>query len=705
MHDVKSSEDENSLKKIHPSKTIIESKDSDINSKSLGKKESRFSFKSILEVKEELESLVVKGYIATSHFDGQDKIPVSTLEKWKKEINEAIPRANKVSIHHEREPHVAGVGVKGTAEIHELSDGHYGLYVDTLVNPTKENFSETKYQIENNLLDSFSIEYVAPEDAVIDSEGARILDDRTELHGWTLASQPMNEHAVMIKELIKKTIKEEVKMAEEEIKNDAPVQPEESNTVEQPKEEAAPEEKVEEEAKPEEEKVEEEKVDEKELKEFRAFKAKKALEDKELQMKELVDKVTIGVKEEISKINVESKTMKNDTKIECKEIMQFKEAFKADSKLSPDSRIMIAGKMADAVGFTKNGVDAIPTTKNVFDRQYNFEIKTIGAKQVLECKGLGITTNQNTDTDYLLSAAELSDVFDPMIFNMIAQPTVTWNVLRKVDKSNKGNNQVQFTGKTAINPTVTAYTGNAVTTGNVTRLKFMTKFKKYQVGVEVDGDMIAAARGGPIGDVFAQEVADSTEDLLQLMNQDLFKEVGLETAAGVIGFEYITDSAGNTTLYNITRSADNKLSPDSAGNTYVNGASADLSLTNLRAIKRNALKEGAQIENLIYIGDHIQGDKLRGIYDAAQRTVPTSSRFGFEGRPEFDGIPFFEDKDCNDDDVFLVDLETHQIAIWVPPTLERLGKDSDSEKGFIKSYFATFNRAPRRMGQIYANAT
>ena len=143
--------------------------------------------------------------------------------------------------------------------------------------------------------------------------------------------------------------------------------------------------------------------------------------------------------------------------------------------------------------------------------------------------------------------------------------------------------------------------------------------------------MIAAARGGPIGDVFAQEVKDSTDDLLAVINAALFAEVGAETAAGVIGFEYVADQAGNTTLYNVTRSQANGLASTTTTDNYIDGASADLSLTNLRAAKRKALKEGAQLSSLVFIGDHIQGDKLRGIYDAAQRLIPTSSRFGFEG--------------------------------------------------------------------------
>ena len=82
---------------------------------------------------------------------------------------------------------------------------------------------------------------------------------------------------------------------------------------------------------------------------------------------------------------------------------------------------------------------------SIYNREYKFG--TNGTK--LEYKALGLTTNQNTDTDYLLSAAELSDVFDPVIYNAMNQATVTWNLLAKDDFSNKGNNQVQFTLKTA----------------------------------------------------------------------------------------------------------------------------------------------------------------------------------------------------------------------------------------------------------------
>jgi len=193
---------------------------------------------------------------------------------------------------------------------------------------------------------------------------------------------------------------------------------------------------------------------------------------------------------------------------------------------------------------------------------------------------------------------------------------------------------------------------------------------------------------------------------LAVLNTALFAEVGLETASAIIGFEYLTDSAGNTTLYSLTRSSTNKLSPDTATDTYINGSSADISMSNLRAGMRQAVTEGAKRSNLVWVTHPIQADKLRGQFDDIRRLLTSrDTDFGFSTDLFVDGVPVFEDKDCNTDDWFLVDLETHRVAIWVPPTLEKLGKTADSEDAFIKMYLATYNRAPRRMVQIYGNAT
>jgi hypothetical protein len=648
------------------------------------------------------DNLIIGGYIATTHLDDgfskegkhiRDTIEKSTLEKWAKELNDGIPRANKVSVHHDRtDKIVAGVAVKGSAKIVDFQDGNSGLYVDSIIDATHPDFSTIKHRLDTGTLDSFSIEFITDDYEVVDKEGyiERHLLPGTELRGYTLASRPMNEFAVRTKET-DCTAKETTEATPEVT---VKIQP--AEVIEMP----------------ETEKIELSKVDYDEYVSLKESQRKAAMDKEKADM---FDKLKTELKESLKDVKVEEKVMfsAKDQPVETKEMAEFKQIFenkpeiRADGsvnyKMSVDEMFKRAGKLADSLNLTVGGKEL----KTSMAEQREFKSFTTNGR-MLEFKGLGVSTNQGST--WYLSAPELSDVFDPVIYTALNQATVAWNLLAKDDFSSKGNNYVQFAVKTAANTTATAYTGNAVNTGNVTRLKVQTKFKKYQVGVEIDGDMIAAARGGPIGDVFAKEVADSTDDLLSVMNQALFAEVGAETAAGVIGFEYISDSAGNTTLYGITRSsttlgASTFLSPAAAADTYINGASADLSLANLRAAKRQALKEGANIGNLVFITNHVQGDKFRGIYDTAQRTTPTSSRFGFEGRPEFDGIPLFEDKDCNTDDVWLVDLSTHRIAMWVPPTLEMLGKDSDSQKGFIKCYWATYNTYPRRLVQIYGNAT
>ncbi len=484
-------------------------------------------------------------------------------------------------------------------------------------------------------------------------------------------------------------------MAEEEEgkTEEITVTPEQEETKEVPQEQTE-EVKVEE---PSEEKVE---VNDSEMKEFLEYKKNK----KEIEIKEMIEKTTQKIVEGVlNKMEVKEKVIKNNTSNNDSEIpleiKEFREVLE-HKPIELKEQFKRAARYADKIGVSWDS-----TTSRVEERE--FKSFSIGANgRDLEFKGLGITTNQNTDTDYLQSSAELQDIYDPIIYNALNQETVTWNLLAKDDYSSKGNNQVQFSLKTAANTSAAFYTGNSVSTGNVSRLKFQTKFKKVQVGVSVDGDMIAAARGGAVSDVFAQEVLDSTMDMLSVVNAALFAETGLETAAAPIGFEYITDSAGNTTLYNLTRSTTNRLAPDSAGDTYINQSGSIISMKNLRAAIRQARLQGVSKRSMVFITNPVQGDMLRSKFDDSRRLLtPRDTDFGFSTDLYVDGVPVFEDKDCNTDDWFLVDLNTHRIAIWRPPTIERLGKSADSEDAFIKMYFATYNRLPRAMVQIYGCAT
>jgi hypothetical protein len=667
-----------------------------------------------LEIKETGEVYHVEGLIATDHIDEYDKqagiampdyAPISTLEAWANQIN-TRQDARVMGVHHSEgrpiNPEYFGMAdvENSPAKVVRLSDGHNGLYVDTKLLSHDPKTPEIIRDFQSGKLNSFSITYDVGNEGfdfdVVEGRLVRVLTDKSELFGYTAASNPVNPQAIAtrhgfkeFKELIIDTQlnSKEVKKMEKEVKEDVAMVAAESTKTKFAESKAGSEEPS---------------MDEVvEMKEFHAFKAnKKALEEKEALEKNaeiIAGKIAakMEVKEKVLKDNAAPGKAK-EISFEMKEYMEARDNTKI---LEIKQQFSRAGALCESIG-----LDWQRATNTAAEGR---EYKSFGiAGRNLEFKGLGVTTNQNSDTDYLQSSAELQDVYDPIIYNALNQATKTWNILAKDDFSKKGNNQVQFTLKIAANSSASFYTGNAVATDNVTRLKYQTKFKKLQVGVSVDGDMIAAARGGPVSDVFAQEVMDSTMDMLAVLNAALFAEKGLETAAEIIGFEYIADSAGNTTLYSLTRSAANKLSPDAAGDTYINQASTVISMTNLRAAIRQCVTDGSNKRDLAFITSPTQGDMLRGKFDDSRRMLTArDTDFGFSTDLFVDGIPVFEDKDCNSDDWFCVDLSAHRVGMWIPPTIERLGKSADSEDAFIKMYLATYNRAPRRLVMIYGCAT
>ena len=665
-----------------------------------------------LEIKELEGKFYISGLIATSHIDlVDDHIPKETLESFANQIN-TLESARVMGVHHSEgrpiNPEYYGVASvsEHPAFVDELTDGEFGLFVTTELLSDDPETPNIIRRFQEGDLNSFSITYdtkgfMTTDFEKVDDTLVRVLNPDTRLFGYTAANNPVNPQAVT-QEFGFKEFKELVGKGEQ--KSEVKDMPEEEKKQEIVKEEVQPVEKPKEESKSPEEPVKE--VSEKDTAEEKEF--SKVAEKITKESKEILEKATSKIVEgALIKMETKEKVLVEDnTPTEQKEVSlevkAFREVIETPSKIEVKEQFMRAAALCDSVSNPNlNWTKA--TTSTVESREFK-EFSTNGS--LLEYKGLGITTNQNTDTDYLQSTAELQDVYDPVIYNALNQATVTWNLLRKDNYSQKGNNQVQFVLKIGANPSAAWYTGNAVSTDNVTRLKYQTKFKKLQVGVSVDGDMIAAARGGPVSDVFAQEVMDSTMDMLSVLNTSLFAEVGLETATAVIGFEYISDSANNTTLYNLTRSTTNKLAPDAAADTYIDGSAAVISMANLRKAKRQAVDEGAEIRNLVFITNHVQGDKLRTKWDDARRlTGARDSHFGFETDLWVDGIPVFEDKDCNTDDWWLIDLDTHRVAVWKPPTIESLAHTADSQDAFIKTYLAVYNRAPRRLVQIYNNST
>lgn len=679
--------------------------------KSVISTEHRFASNGILAIKSnDSNDLILKGYIATTHKDSvNDVIKKETLDKWAKEINEGIPRANKVTYHHDRnDVKVVGVGMKGSAKVDQLPDGEYGLYVETIVNKAHELYDDVQYEYKIGALDSYSIEYTHPAGAKED-DSFRVLGEETELYGWTLASRPVNDNAVMIKELVShsKTCRsskefgnEEIKMAEEQKENNKvealEAQLKELQAQISQKEEA--------------DKKKAEEADKKKAEEEEKEKKKK-MEDDYAKKEQLVETQLKELKEAVSKIS-ETKEAKLDTEnkeMSIKpEVKELQEAFK-NTKLSNKELCSRIGAYLDSRDVV-NAVATLHLTKENSPEGFKekMQFSKVEAKEFIEFKGLSLGDNVNSNyvnatTEIGLSQAELQDTMMPVIFNALNESTVTWDLLGKDSGVTQGTNRVVFVLKTG-NTGAYFSKGNAITTTSTDREKYAIEYKKIYIGGSVDGDLQAYSRGAPFGEALALEIADRSIALKTKMNQALFdEEAGLKAGTAPLGIPAITDSAGNTSLYDTTRSAANKLAPDAAGDTYVSGAGG-LTEPMLRNAIEQATTDGSNLNDLIFVGSPAVINKYKALYDSRERLVPYSDKAGFKNAPDFEGVPLFADKDAKANSLFLIDTQALRAAILVPPTVEMLGKRSDSYEFFVKSYYAIYCTAPRRLVEIYSIA-
>jgi glucan-binding YG repeat protein len=585
----------------------------------------------------------------------------STLDKWAKEINEGSPKSNKVTYHHDRsDVKVVGVGVKGTAKVDQLPDGEYGLYVETIVNKAHELFNDIQYEYNIGALDSFSIEYTTPEGEK-EGDSFRILDDRTELYGWTLASRPVNNNAVMIKELITHATdrssnaggQEDIQMAEEQIEKVTALEAQ----LKELQEKISAKEEAELKAKDQAEADKKAKAEEDaKKKKDEEMKAKEDLLGSQIkELKEAIAKVTESKE---AKLNPESK--ENGIRVEVKEL---------DSVFS--KKDVSYKELAANVGtyLSKRGLSKKEDLTDLSLTRVNAEsdfcskyfVNKVEGKEVLQFKGLSVGDNVNSNyvnatTNIGLSQAELQDVVMPVIFNALNERTVTWDLLSKDNMASQGTNRVTFVLKTG-NSGAYFSKGNAITTTTTDREKYSIEYKKLYIGGAVDGDLQAFSRGGPFGEALALEMADRAIAMKVKANQALFDEnAGNKSGAEPLGIPAITDSAGNTTLYDTTRSATNKLSPDAAGDTYVTGA-AGLTEPMLRDAIEQATTDGSDINDLVFVGTPAVINKYKALFDNKERLVPYSDRAGFKNAPDFEGVPLFADKDSKASSLFLIDTK------------------------------------------------
>lgn len=313
-------------------------------------------------------------------------------------------------------------------------------------------------------------------------------------------------------------------------------------------------------------------------------------------------------------------------------------------------------------------------------------------------------TNKGSDTDYLQNAAELNDIYDPVIIDHLNNRTTYYGLLRKKDVSQIGSDRYGFKIRTArivgAGGSTTAYEydeGATLTGQSATKLKVQAPFMQYGVVLQVSGFMQAMSRGS-IGDAFAKEVQLGTADLLKGMNTDLLgTAVGFTAGGKITGLQVFGDDGGTyANLYGHARSTFTTLQ----GALRAQTGSPNVTKVLLRQVLRDVEIDGADRNQSIFVMHPIQRDKTLGLLDAAQRFNNTSARAGFEGMPMFDGVPIHSDVDALNTVIHVVPMDSTYLSVLTPPTFEDLAKTDDSKKGFVKTFFAHVMENPNHGGII-----
>jgi len=381
-----------------------------------------------------------------------------------------------------------------------------------------------------------------------------------------------------------------------------------------------------------------------------------------------------------------------------------------DPNANIEAKYEAAGKLHEALepyGINERGSLA---SGSRFWKKRSYMIGAGKAGQEFQIKGfeykaqLEHDTNKSTDTDYLQNAAELNDVYDPVILDHLNNKTTYYGLLRKKDVSNIGSDRYGFkvrTGRIAGAGGDTStynYDEGATLTGqSSTKIKVQSPFMQYGAVLQVSGLMEAQSRGS-IGSAFAEEVKLGTKDLLKGMNVDLLgTAVGFTAGGKITGLQVFGDDGGSyANLYGLSRTTFVTLQ----GNLRAQTGSPNITKILLRQILRDCEIDGADKNNLIIVCDPIQRDKILGMLDPAQRFNNASARAGFEGLPTFDAVPIHSDVDAIDTVIHVVPMDSTYLAVLVPPTFEDLAKTDDSKKGFVKTYFAHVMEQPNHGGII-----
>lgn len=377
--------------------------------------------------------------------------------------------------------------------------------------------------------------------------------------------------------------------------------------------------------------------------------------------------------------------------------------------------------------------------------QFMKQLKTTGfdfeANQTLmvRCKGKGfeivpdvkkkdvLDANTMAESTYYQSNAMFADMYVAGITETFLKEDSLLKALNKIEHVG-GNEYFQWkiwtdfgtftTGTAAVDPNNTAV--------DTTKRKFekmQTPIREYRDGVEVT-DFTQYHSAAAVGDLLGEELMRAADYVTNSINADLFKEKCDGTTAwlGVNGLAAIADSAGNGTLYGKTRSTTNRLSPDTASDTY-DSTSEAISTSVLRKMYEKVLQRGSRLADLAIVTSPNQVRRLFDTQDNPAATynpsliamkpaltmAPADPSWGFKRDiiPYLDGIPIIRDYRCVDTAssytatvAFVIDLSADKgfnLVVSKPLGARGLAKVGLSEKAVVNFWGTTVYKSPRNI--------
>lgn len=409
-----------------------------------------------------------------------------------------------------------------------------------------------------------------------------------------------------------------------------------------------------------------------------------------------------------SLIHVKSRSIKTKNSMEEAEMAEVPISVKEmNSALSGKQFDAIAFKEAVSSYFTENPhIDAQMRSTGIPFGEPTVKVKCDGTKlRILgniNVKGV-LDTNSNSTT-YTQSIVEFNDLYVPVLVDTFNNQTNLFGELRKVSHL-MGGDQYGWRIKSDQKSGLSVDPDNAtITTDAVAKQKIRTKICEYRVGVAVT-DFVQHHARASMGDLLMIEVQARMKDLMRDLNADLFTEQ-VDSGNKVVGLEAVADSAGNTTLYGLTRSTTNRLAPDAAIDTYqaVGGA---LTTALLRGACRKVEVEGALRSNLRIVVNPAVRDKILELSASSLRYQgdPAMINLGFgvgnsAVQGAWDGVPMIVDSQCQNDAVFVVDFESYYFVVSRAPQIIGLAKVAAAESAYITMYGAAVYEQPRRIHML-----